>query len=101
MRGGNPEYGYLTAWCYGAPGIGLARLDTLHQLDDPETRAEIQAALETTVASGFNANHSLCHGSMGNLEFVQRAAQRLQSQRWQLQAELLQASLLESARQHG
>lgn len=60
----------MTAWCNGAPGIGLARLCSLPHLDDSEIRAEINTALKTTLAQGFGMNHSLCHGDLGNLELT-------------------------------
>ena len=65
----------MTAWCHGAPGIGLARLRSLPHLDDATSRAEIGTALATTLAEGFGRNHSLCHGDLGNLDFVVQAAE--------------------------
>src|SRR5262249_21943753 len=50
---------FMSAWCHGAPGIGLARLQCLPHLHDAEIQAEIAAALITTVAQGFGHNHSL------------------------------------------
>jgi type 2 lantibiotic biosynthesis protein LanM len=67
----------LEAWCHGSPGIGLARLLTLHSLDDERIRAEIQTALDNTLARGFDLNHCLCHGDLGNLELLLQAAGRL------------------------
>jgi lantibiotic modifying enzyme len=64
---------YMTAWCHGAPGIGLARLDGLQQDDDLRVRREIDAALRTTQARGLD-NHSLCHGDLGNIELLLRAS---------------------------
>jgi type 2 lantibiotic biosynthesis protein LanM len=65
---------YPTAWCYGAPGIGLARLRCLPHLDDPVLRTEIDTALRTTRAQGFGLSHILCHGDLGNLELLLEAA---------------------------
>src|SRR5262249_9701462 len=62
-----------SAWCHGAPGIGLARLLSLPYLDDASVRAEIATALETTQTHGFGGNHSLCHGDLGNLELFLQA----------------------------
>jgi type 2 lantibiotic biosynthesis protein LanM len=67
----------MVAWCHGAPGIGLARLGALEQLDDERTRADIDVALSTTVRYGFAMNHSLCHGALGNLELLLVASQVL------------------------
>ena len=67
---------FLTAWCHGAAGIALARLDLLGVLDEAETRAEIEAAIATTIAEGFGDNHSLCHGDLGNLDVLAQAETR-------------------------
>lgn len=85
--------GTLTAWCHGAPGIGLARLHMLPEWEDEALQAEIQIALETTLAEGFGANHSLCHGDLGNLEFLYQAGQLLSSERWMAAYELSKISI--------
>jgi lantibiotic modifying enzyme len=64
----------MTAWCHGAVGIGLARLQALPSLNDPELRVELDTALRTTLAAGFGHNHSLCHGDLGNLELLLQAS---------------------------
>ncbi|MCE9594610.1 MAG: type 2 lantipeptide synthetase LanM family protein [Planctomycetes bacterium] len=61
------------AWCYGAPGIGLARIE-LGRRGDAAAREEVRLAVGTTLARGFGHNHSLCHGDLGNLELVRSAA---------------------------
>ncbi|HEU5378760.1 MAG TPA: type 2 lanthipeptide synthetase LanM family protein [Ktedonobacteraceae bacterium] len=103
VRGMNrgQEARYCVAWCYGAPGIGLARLDTLDILDSELVRAEIEAALETTNTGGFGSNHSLCHGDFGNLELLYRAQHIWPDQRWQATYKLKKAILLENGQQHG
>lgn len=65
----------LTAWCHGAPGIGLGRLASLPYQDDPTMREEIAIAIQTTIDHGFGMNHSICHGDLGNLEIFLTAAQ--------------------------
>jgi lantibiotic modifying enzyme len=67
---------FMTAWCHGAPGIGIARIHSLRYLDDVavhSVRAEIEIAIKTTLARGFGGNHSLCHGDLGNLEVLLQA----------------------------
>jgi lantibiotic modifying enzyme len=64
----------MAAWCHGAPGIGMARLSGLPDLDDARVRAEIDIALAATIDYGFAMNHSLCHGALGNLELLLLAA---------------------------
>ena len=35
---------------------------------------EIAVACDTTMRTGFGLNHSLCHGDLGNVELLTRAA---------------------------
>lgn len=69
------------AWCYGAPGVALARLRALPSVRDPEARrallAEIEEAVRLTVERGFGENHCLCHGDLGNLDVLVQARQIL------------------------
>lgn len=92
---------FMTAWCHGATGIGLARLATLSHLDTGEVRDELAQAIETTLATGFGHNHSLCHGDLGNLEFLSLAAQALGDKALQVQTEILTTRLLASIEQYG
>jgi type 2 lantibiotic biosynthesis protein LanM len=68
---------YVTSWCHGAPGIGLARLGGLNVLDTPEVRRELDVALKTTLAHGLPSVDNLCCGNFGRIEFLLAAAQRL------------------------
>ncbi len=70
------------AWCHGAPGIALARIDSLPYLDDRETRDEIAVGLRTTLAAKPGRNHCLCHGDLGNLELLLHAAERVDDCWW-------------------
>src|SRR6202140_1970224 len=72
----------MVAWCHGAPGIGLARIDSLKYMDDRETREEIQIALSKTLKSSSGMNHCLCHGDLGNLDILLHAAQRVDDSWW-------------------
>jgi len=63
-------------WCYGAPGVGLARLGALRVLQDARLEEELQRAVTITLQSGFGKNHSLCHGDLGNLDLIQEAFRR-------------------------
>ena len=96
----DPE-SFVTAWCHGAPGIGLARLRSLPHLDDATIREEIDTALHTTLAQGFGSNHSLCHGDLGNLELLLQASQVLEDPQWGFEVDRLAAVILESISQHG
>src|SRR5262249_28950907 len=87
---------FVVAWCDGAPGIGLARLQSLSYLGDETTRVEIDAALKTTLAKGFGGNHSLCHGALGNLELLLQGGVMLEDPGWLTQVSRLAAIILES-----
>ncbi|MDJ0570859.1 MAG: type 2 lanthipeptide synthetase LanM family protein [Pleurocapsa sp. MO_192.B19] len=89
------------AWCHGAPGIGLARLRSLSQLDNPEIRAEIDTALKTTIAKRFGTNHSLCHGDLGNLELLLQASLTLDDPQWKKQAKRFAGIVLGSINKNG
>ena len=69
------EYGDVpwcsVAWAHGAPGIGLARLALLRAgIDTPQIRQELDLAVRTTLATGFDGNDSLIFGNFGNLELL-------------------------------
>ncbi|MBI5928040.1 MAG: type 2 lantipeptide synthetase LanM [Chloroflexi bacterium] len=67
---GNLDLAYfMTAWCHGAPGIGLSRVAMLKYYDTPELRADLAAAIQNTLQH-FGQNHSLCHGDLGNLDLI-------------------------------
>ena len=101
LKRGTREARAMAAWCHGAAGIGLARLLSLGRLDGTETRAEIDAALETTLALGFGENHSLCHGDLGNVELLVLAGARLAEPRWGDEASRRASATLESLRRDG
>jgi lantibiotic modifying enzyme len=98
-NGGGPRS--ISAWCYGAPGIGLARLSTLAQLDDEATRDEIEVALRNTLAHGFGQNHSLCHGDLGTIELLSEYVRVTRDPRCARERERLAAVILESIGREG
>ncbi|MBE9199441.1 MULTISPECIES: type 2 lanthipeptide synthetase LanM family protein [unclassified Nodularia (in: cyanobacteria)] len=95
------DHAFMTAWCHGAPGIGLARLRGLPHLDNDKIRAEINTALKNTLAQGFGSNHSLCHGDLGNLELLLQASLTLDDPQWKTEVDRLAAVILESIDQQG
>jgi lantibiotic modifying enzyme len=96
-----PEPSFMTAWCHGAPGIGLARLHSLRHLDDDEIRREIGIALDTTVASGLGGSHCLCHGDLGNLELLLQAGRGDWGAEWKTVVDDAAASVLDDIERHG
>ena len=97
----NNRQNCMTAWCHGAPGIGLARLRCLPYLDDREIKAEIDTALKTTLKQGFGHNHSLCHGDLGNLELLLQASLTFNDSHLKAQVDRFTAIILESINKHG
>lgn len=87
LRTSRQERGPMLAWCHGAPGIGLARIGllrepALHTVHD-QARADLQAATDRARAAMFGpggrhlattGQHGLCHGDLGNLEFLALAS---------------------------
>jgi lantibiotic modifying enzyme len=92
---------FMTAWCHGAPGIGLGRLASLPYLGELEMRQEIGVALETTRAQGFGYNHSLCHGDLGNLDLLIEANIRLGRVDLQSHINDIAAMIVDDMRQNG
>ena len=76
-----PDQGVsVSAWCHGAVGIGLARLDRPASgtaADDDGPLSDIDAALANARSDGFGMSHCLCHGDTGALELFLVAASSL------------------------
>ncbi len=101
LRPGSEPGEPIWGWCNGAPGIGLTRLDSLPELDDPATREEIAAAVESTLEQGLGNSHSLCHGDLGNLDFLLEAARRLGDPGLERRVYALAAGVLASVEAEG
>jgi len=68
---------FMTSWCHGAPGIGLARLGSLPILDTAEIRQEIAVAINTTQQFGLHNIDHLCCGNFGRMEVLLVGASKL------------------------
>jgi lantibiotic modifying enzyme len=64
-------------WCYGASGIGLARLGCRAVAEDDAMDSEIEAALACTRAVERSPIDHLCCGEFGRVEFLLAAGVRL------------------------
>ena len=91
----------MVAWCHGAAGIGLMRLAMLPNLDPKIGQWEIATAVDATLAWGFGDNHCLCHGDLGNLDFLLQAGRALGRREWNEAVERLTLSVLEEVEQSG
>jgi lantibiotic modifying enzyme len=82
---GGRRLAYMSAWCHGAPGIGLARLATHALTREAACLDEARAALRTTRVGlelslqqpAWSQNFSLCHGLAGNAELLLEAGRAL------------------------
>lgn len=75
-----PPQHYMSAWCHGAPGIGLARLRAYQLLGDPLYLQEARdsfVAVERSISDELGMNYSLCHGRGGNAETLLEGARIL------------------------
>ncbi len=95
------EERFMVAWCHGAPGIGLARIAGLPHLDDSTVRGEIATAVSATLAAGFGTNHSLCHGDLGNAEFLLEAARATGDPALRAHAYRAAGGILDGIARHG
>ncbi len=86
---------FSLAWCHGAPGVGLARAAQLPLLD-ARARQEVRITAEVT-ARALGRGHSLCHGDLGNLELVHRAAEVLEDPELGRRAEAGVSAVVEHA----
>jgi len=80
MPGQGEQPGFMTAWCHGAPGIGLARLGTLHVYGTQKVRSDIEIAIETTCRAGMGDRDHVCCGNMGRVEVLLSAGRLLARQ---------------------
>jgi lantibiotic modifying enzyme len=99
----NPDYQprYMAMWCHGAGGIGLARLAALKHFKDRRICDDVHAALKTTRTEGFDYNHSLCHGDLGNLELLLQASRILPDSICTTEVERKSGEILTSIKDHG
>lgn len=63
---------FMSAWCHGAPGIGLARLRAFELTGQPSYLEEARVAARCTIENLRigKGNYSLCHGVFGNCELL-------------------------------
>ena len=95
---------FLCAWCHGAVGIGMARLQMLQLLqgaEKAEAEAEIGVAAATALRDGFGSSHCLCHGDLGTLDFLLEVAQARGDSALRRRIEGLAAGLLVSLEDDG
>ena len=109
LRDTTPERYSMIAWCHGAPGIALARVDLAGYLDDSATldrdlgdaiTGMLEFGLTGEVISGVG-NHSICHGDLGNSEALLLAARARGDGEVARQAMIVGSSVLAHIEQAG
>lgn len=68
---------FMTTWCHGAPGIGLARIGGISVCDTAQVRGDIETAIQTTQRFGIQGPDHVCCGNLGRAEVLLVAASRL------------------------
>lgn len=61
---------YLSQWCHGAAGIGLARLDCFKYINCDEAVKDIDNSISNVIASSASSLDQLCCGNFGRLELL-------------------------------
>ncbi len=61
---------FMTAWCHGASGIGLARIGALEILDDAKVHTDIEHAIRSTIDYDLASLDHLCCGNLGRAEVL-------------------------------
>jgi lantibiotic modifying enzyme len=100
-EGAADKRSFSWSWCHGAPGIGIARLSSPGAAGDATARAEVEAALASTLRTGFGGSHCLCHGELGNAELFLWAARVWQEPHWRDEALCRAGAALQTAEQEG
>jgi type 2 lantibiotic biosynthesis protein LanM len=65
---------FVSSWCHGAPGIGLARLGCHSIVESPILESDIRRALATTLITSDECVDGLCCGNFGRLDLMIQAA---------------------------
>lgn len=92
---------YMSAWCNGAPGIGLGRLASLNILDTESIRADIRNSLENTRDCDFQERDHLCCGNAGRAEIMLHAGIKLDQPEWKQEALGLTSQIIHRSRKNG
>lgn len=79
---------YMTGWCSGAPGIGLARLMTLDVIDNEDIKKDIGNAVSFTknFKHFSDARDHLCCGYAGRIDFLIEASQKFKKPELMIEA---------------
>jgi type 2 lantibiotic biosynthesis protein LanM len=96
----NDPPAFMSAWCHGAAGIGLARLAGLETLDSEQIRRDLDQALIATETQRLD-RHIACCGAMGRVELLLSAGLQLEKPQLVAGAHSLASRVLRQRRQRG
>lgn len=68
------------AWCSGATGITLNRIELTQQLSTPYqsiAKSDLALAISSTLSNSWPKHYALCHGSFGNLDILAYIAEKI------------------------
>ena len=88
---------FVTHWCSGRSGIGMARLGMYEIDDDAEIRAEIEHALVGTDPRELLTRDHVCCGNFSHVELLLRAGRTLDDERYRKQARQLASEVVQRA----
>lgn len=94
----------MSSWCHGATGIGLGRLGGLPIADNTAIRQDVQTAIQTTYQTLEQKREmvdQLCCGSMGRVDFLITASDRLHQPEMLTNARAQVSQVVHLARQKG
>jgi len=92
---------FMTTWCHGGPGIGLARLGGLDVMDSPGIGNDIQASLKTASQCGLLPRDHICCGNMGIVETLLVAGAKLSDPEWTQKALRMTSEVVARAKRRG
>jgi type 2 lantibiotic biosynthesis protein LanM len=102
LRGGSSG-NWPCKWCYGAPGIGLARAAMARQAaaDGEHCRTDIRNALVGVERGWPGSTDTLCCGTLGSVEFLWEAGEVLERSELRDLASRRLLAVVETARSNG
>ncbi|HSO39584.1 MAG TPA: type 2 lanthipeptide synthetase LanM family protein, partial [Labilithrix sp.] len=98
---GSDQESFRVQWCHGAPGVALGRLGAFADRGDAPLRAELAAALGTTLEYGVQGIDHLCCGNLGRIEVLATAGRILDREDLLVAARTQASAVVRRAREAG
>ncbi len=94
---------YMSAWCHGAPGIGLARLAARHLLNEASVENDIQNAIKETrrAVNSMTSRDHICCGNLGLADILLYFAQKTGDKNLVAESAELTAKVILAAEKRG